>query len=150
MSDNRAEQATNQAQKYAQWKRMEFDDVLELLKEKVEERNANTGNLPKLVFRGRSIVELGQYSLHFEFDQLFHSPADFVLVVKVGSDNRSSMALSGSVPPAERHLLQPKVSNDLRSVVWTHNLGCAPFTSSELVAFALDLLIGYYQKYTPK
>jgi hypothetical protein len=27
---------------------MEFERVLELLKEKVEERNANTGNLPKV------------------------------------------------------------------------------------------------------
>jgi hypothetical protein len=97
VSDNRGEQATSQAQKYAQWKRMEFERVLELLKEKVEERNANTGNLPQLVFRGTSIVELGHYSLHLEFDPVFHRPDDFVLTVKVGSDNRSYIAFSGSV-----------------------------------------------------
>jgi hypothetical protein len=42
------------------------------------------------------------------------------------------------------------VSNHLSSVVWTNNLGGAPFTTAVLVDFALDMLTGYYEKYMPK
>jgi len=48
----------------------------------------------------------------------------------------------GSESPAERRRLQPKVSNDLESVVWVENR--AQYKTADVVERALDMLIRYY------
>ena len=42
-------------QELAQRKQKEFDDMMRLLKERVEEIKANRGNLPEFVARGSSM-----------------------------------------------------------------------------------------------
>ena len=122
---------------------------MRLLKERVEEMNANSGNLPKFVVRGSSIVQLDNFELHFEFDPLHPNPTDYVLVLKVGL-SQFKQPLFGSGPPPVRHILQPIASYDLGSVVWVHKTGnLGQLKSAEGAEFALDLLIGYYLKHKP-
>jgi hypothetical protein len=86
--------------------------MIRRLHERVEERNANSGNV-----RG-STVELGHIELHLEFDQLY---PDYVLVIKVGlAPFRKPMFGSGPTPI--RQLLQPAASDDRNSIVWVHKL----------------------------
>ena len=141
--------ARKRVQELAQRKQKEFDDMMRLLKERVEEINANRGNLPEFVVRGSSIVQLGHIELHLEFDQLFPNPTEFVLVLKVGvPDNKKPMF--GSAPPSVRHMLQPAVSDDLSRIVWVDKVGnLRRVTSAWLVEFALDLLTSYYRQHTP-
>ncbi len=146
MSDDLAEWFKNRAQEEKQRKQEEYDNLIRLLKERVEEENAKTNNLPKFFVRG-SVIQLEHYELHLEFDQVFHSPTDHVLVAKGGLAPHKK-PLFGSEPPRVSHTLQPKVSNDLSSVMWTHKLGnLAPFTSAELVEFVLDMLTGFYLRH---
>ena len=56
--------ARKRVQELAQRKQKEFDDMMRLLKERVEEIKANRGNLPEFVARGSSIVQLGHIELH--------------------------------------------------------------------------------------
>ena len=55
-NDNRAERPENRMQELVQRKKAEYDDLQRLLKERVEEMNANRGNLPQFVMRGSSII----------------------------------------------------------------------------------------------
>jgi hypothetical protein len=73
-NDNRAERPENRMQELVQRKKAEYDDLQRLLKERVEEMNANRGNLPQFVMRGSSIIQLGHIELHLEFDPLFPNP----------------------------------------------------------------------------
>src|SRR5882762_3673086 len=113
-NDNRMERPKNRAQEQAQRKQEEYDDLIRLLKERVEEMNANTGNLPKFVVRG-STIQLDHIVLHLEFDELFMSPADYVLVLKVGLAS-FKRPLFGSEPPPVKHKLQPAASDNLSSI----------------------------------
>ena len=147
-NDNRAERCENRTQELVQRKKAEFDELQRLLKERVEEINANRGNLPEFVVRGSSIVQLGHIELHLEFDQLYSNPTDYVLVLKVGvPDNKKPMF--GSAPPPVKHKLQPALSDDLSSIEWVDKVGSLlRFTSAGLVEFALDLLTDYYRRQT--
>jgi hypothetical protein len=82
-NDNRAERHENRTQELVQRKKAEHDELQRLLKERVEEMNANHGNLPQFVVRGASIVQLGHIDMHLEFDPVFSNPTEFVLVLKV-------------------------------------------------------------------
>jgi len=148
-NDNRAQRPENRTQELVQRKKAEYEELQRLLKERVEEINANRGTLPQFVVRGSSIVQLGHIELHLEFDQLYDNPADYVLVLKVGvPDNKKPMF--GSAPPSVRHMLQPAVSDDLSSIVWVDKVGnLRRVTSAWLVEFALDLLTSYYRQHTP-
>jgi hypothetical protein len=147
-NDNRAERCENRTQELVQRKKAEFDELQRLLKERVEEINANRGNLPEFVVRGSSIVQLGHIELHLEFDQLYSNPADYVLVLKVGC-SPLKQPMFGSAPPPVKHKLQPAVSDDLSSIVWVDKVGnLRRVTSAWLVEFALDLLTSYYRQHT--
>jgi len=104
-NDNRAGRSENRAQELAQRKQKEFDDVMRLLKERVEEINANRGNLPEFVARGSLIIQLGHIELHLEFDQLYGNPTDYVLVLKVGT-SPLKQPMFGSAPPPVKHKLR--------------------------------------------
>ena len=147
-NNNRAERPENRTQELVQRKKAEHDELKRLLKERVEEMNANRGNLPEFVARGSLIIQLGHIELHLEFDQLFPNPTEFVLVLKVGvPDNKKPMF--GSAPPSVRHKLQPALSDDLSSIVWVDKVGnLRRVTSAWLVEFALDLLTSYYRQHT--
>ena len=146
-NDNRAEPPKNRAQEHAQRKQAEYDNLIRLLKERVQEINANRGNLPEFVGRGSSIIQLGHIELHLEFDPQFSNPTEFVLVLKVGvPDNKKPVF--GSAPPPVRHILQPALSDDLSSIVWVDKVGSLRrVTSAWLVEFALDLLTSYYRQH---
>jgi hypothetical protein len=147
MSDDRGERLKNQTQDSAQKKREEYDWLMHLLKERVEEWNASRGDLPEIVMTGSSL-QLDRYKLYLEFDQLWPQPTNYVLVLKVGLGQNS---LFWSEPPAVRHKMQPTASDDRGSIVWTHTLdNVAPFTTEELAEFALDMLTGYYSRHKPK
>jgi hypothetical protein len=143
-NDNRAEPPKNQAQRTQR----EYKDLMRLLKERVEEMNANSGNLPQFVVKG-STIQLGHIILHLDFDPRYANSTDFVLVLRVGYAPFKK-PLFGSEPPAVRHMLQPIASYDLGSVVWVHKTGnLGQLESTELAEFALDLLTGYYRKHKP-
>jgi len=147
-NDNRAGRSENRTQELVQRKKAEYDELKRLLKERVEEMNANRGNLPEFVVRGSLIIQLEHIELHLEFDQLYGNPADYVLVVKVGS-SPLKRPLFGSAPLPVRHKLQPAVSDDLSSIVWVDKVGnLRRVTSAWLVEFALDLLTSYYRQHT--
>ena len=79
--------------------------------ERVEEVNANNGNLPEFLIKG-SRTEVGRFTLCLEFDQLPTNPADYVLVLKIGvEDNKRPMFGPGPTPV--RHRLRLEASDDL-------------------------------------
>lgn len=140
------EQLKDRALEHMKQKREEYDKLMGLLKERVEEMNAHRGKLPQFVI-GKSSIQLDRFILHLEFDQLFTSPTDYVLVLRVGQRTKP---MFGSESAAVRHIMQPKVSDDFASIVWELKSGnLAPFTTAEVVEFALDMLSGYYSRYTP-
>jgi hypothetical protein len=73
MSDNLVKETFDPVQR----KRDEFNHFLELVKERVEERNADDGDVPKFVVRG-STIQLEHVALYLEFDQRYDRPSDFV------------------------------------------------------------------------
>jgi hypothetical protein len=147
MSENRAEQLRDRVQEEAQRKRQEYERLMILLEKRVEEINANRGDLPEIVVRSSSL-QLDQFKLYIEFDQLFPKLTDYVLVLRVGQERKP---LFGSDLPAVRHRLQPIVADDLRSIVWMGNVGdITQFNTAELVELALDMLTGYYRRHRPK
>ena len=130
MSDNPAQQFTNRAEEHAQKKREEYDRMMPLLQERVEEMNGNRGDLPEIVMKGSSL-HLDQFTLHLEFDQLFPNPSDYVLVLRVGQPKKS---LFGSEPVPVRYKLRPVVSNDRSSVLWAGNVqGMTQFSTAGVV-----------------
>jgi hypothetical protein len=147
-NDNRAQRPENRTQELVQRKKAEYEELQRLLKERVEEINANRGNLPEFVVRGSSIVQLGHIELHLEFDQLYSNPTDYVLVLKVGVPDNKKPTF-GSAPPPVKHKLQPALSDDLSSIVWVDKVGnLRRVTSAWLVEFALDLLTSFYRQHT--
>jgi hypothetical protein len=96
-NDNRAERPENRTHELVQRKKAEHDELQRLLKERVDEMNANHGNLPQFVVRGASIVQLGHIDMHLEFDPVFSNPTEFVLVRKVGvPDNKKPLFKRGN------------------------------------------------------
>lgn len=65
MSDNLMEELSEPAQR----KKKEFENLMRLLNEEVERRNADRGESQKFVFQGASIIQLGHLALHLKFDQ---------------------------------------------------------------------------------
>jgi hypothetical protein len=147
-NDNRAGRSENRTQELVQRKKAEYDELKRLLKERVEEMNANRGNLPEFVTRGSLVIQLGHIELHLEFDPLFPNPTEFVLLLKVGVPDNKKPTF-GSAPPPVKHKLQPALSDDLSSIVWVDKVGnLRRVTSAWLVEFALDLLTSYYRQHT--
>ena len=143
-------QANNRAQQFAQ-KREEYDELMRLLTERVEEVNANNGNLHEFLIKG-SRIELGRFTLWLEFDQLPTNPADYVLVLKIGvEDNKRPMFGPGPTPV--RYRLRLEASDDLSRLLWVGYLGqsgnLVRLTSAALVEFSLEQLTAYYRRYQP-
>lgn len=152
MSDNVREQLRNRAQEHAQKKKEEYDTLERLLRERVEERNASRGNLPKFVIQG-SRIELGPYQLHHEFDPRFDDPTEYDLVLKVGLPENKTFP-GGRGPAAVRYRLRPEVFDDARGTLWSGYVGewksnLVRVSSAEFVEFALDQLTAYYRKHKP-
>ena len=147
MSDNLMEELSEPAQR----KKKEFENLMRLLNEEVERRNADRGESQKFVFQGAYIIQLGHLALHLKFDQRYDSPANFDLVLSVGAAPFRQHRLFGTGPQPVKHILQPAIFDDLGIVVWKHNIDTLqPFTSAALVYFCLELLVGQYDKYKPK
>jgi hypothetical protein len=150
-NDNR-ERPKKRVQELAQRKREEYDELMRLLNERVEEMNANSSDLPKLVIRG-SRVELGHITLHLEFDQHPTDPTEYVLALKIGVED-NKRPLFGTGPTPVRHKLRAGASDDSSRILWEGYLGISNstldrLTSAALVEFALDLLSSYYRKHKP-
>ena len=150
-NDNRGERPKNRAQELAQRKKEEHDELMRLLKERVEEVNANGGNLPEFLIKGAR-TELGRFTLCLEFDPLPTNPADYLLLLKIGvEDNKGAMFGPGPTPVKYR--LRLEASEDLSSLLWVGYLGqsgnLARLTSVALVEFALEQLTAYYRRYKP-
>ena len=151
-NDNRAELPKNRAQELAQRKQEEYDELKRVLKERVEERNANSGNLPEFVIKG-SRIELGRLTLHLEFDQVPTDPTEYVLALKIGVED-NKRPLVGTGPTPVRHKLRAGVSDDSSRILWEGYLGLSNsnvdrLTSAALVEFALDQLTSYHRRYQP-
>src|SRR6476661_1353440 len=67
-NDNRADRPKNRWEELAQRKKAEYDELMCIVRERVEEMNANRDKLPELVIKGCR-VELGRFTLYLEFDQ---------------------------------------------------------------------------------
>ena len=129
----------------SQHAREEYVNLMRLLKERVEERNATADNLPQFVVKG-STVQLDHMVLYLEFDQMFENPDSYVLVLKVGLPSRHP--LFGPAPTPIKHTLRATSSDDLRMMLWANNQG--QWTSAGLVEFALELLTEYHRRHEPK
>ena len=126
--------------------REEYDDLRRLLKERVEEMNAHTGDTPQLVQRG-STVELGYVKLHLELDPLPPDPDAFVLTLKVGLEKSGSQSF-GAGPTPQKERMVAAVSGDVSRILWMHK-GEA-LASAHVVEFALDLLTTYHRRHMPQ
>ena len=148
MNDNQAQQSFRQrANRFIfDHAREEYDYLISRLKERIEEKNANPGNLPQFVLHG-STVELGHTALYLEPDQLPTEPEVYLLTLKLGLAPFKK-PLFGTGPPPQRKRLRATASADLSSVLWVNDLG--EFTSDLVVEFALDLLTSYYCRHMPQ
>jgi hypothetical protein len=126
----------------------EHEYLLWRLKERVAERNANRGNLPELALSGSSIVVLGHTALYLKFAQQYSNPDLYILGLTVGWAPRKE-PLFGTACEPQRIDCQGAASTDLRDILWVDNKNLGPFTSAELVEFALDWLTSFYQQHVP-
>jgi len=143
MSEYPAEQLIDRAQA-AHRKQKEHERMWCLLEERVEEMNANTGNLPEIVMKKGYSLQLGQFTLYIEFDQQLSDPSEYVLVLRVGQPREP---LFGSGPAAVKRRLRPAVSDDRRSIVWINAGDVRRFDTADVVQLALDMIIGYYEEH---
>ena len=149
-NDNRADRPKNRWEELAQRKKAEYDELMCIVRERVEEMNANRDKLPELVIKGCR-VELGRFTLYLEFDQRPTDPTEYILTVKIGvEDNIRRMFGPGPTPVANQ--LRAAVSDDSSRILWAGYLGTGyleRLTSAALVEFALQSLTAYYRKHTP-
>jgi hypothetical protein len=129
--------------------RAEYEYLISCLKECVDERNANRGDLPEFVLRGSSIVELGHTALYLKFGQQYSNPDLYLLNLTVGWAPFRENPLFGTAPTAQTREFEAAASADLRSIRWLDKKNLRPLTSAEVVEFALDWLTFYYQQHTP-
>lgn len=148
-NDNRTEQPKNRWEELARRKKAEYDELMRIAKERVEEMNADRGKLPELVIKGYR-VELGPFTLYLEFDQRPTDPTEYILTVKLGvEDNIRRMFGPGPIPV--EYLLRAAAFDDSSRILWAGYLGTGyleRLTSAALVEFALVSLTAYYRKHT--
>ena len=150
--DNWAERPKNRWEELAHKKKAEYDAVMRIVRERVEEMNADRSNLPELVVKGCR-VELGRFTLYLEFDQRPTDPTEYVLTLKVGVEN-NRRRMFGPGPTPVSYQLRAGVSDDSSRILWEGYLGLSNstldrLTSAALVEFALDQLTSYHRRYQP-
>jgi hypothetical protein len=123
--------------------RYEYDDLVDLMKQKVEETRSKTGNSPELTLAG-SYIQLGHVALYFQFDQPVVNRPDNQLVLRLGlAPNKHGPFGSGPTPVI--HRLEAMEAHN-REIIWVGKLG--RFKSDELAKIALEMLVDYYCQHT--
>lgn len=126
--------------------RSEYENLVRLLKERVEKIRSDVGNLPEFVVTG-SYIQLGRMALYYTFDQPVVNHPTNELVLSLGLAPLKQV-MFGSQPQPAIHKLQAVAAPDRSTLVWRGKLG--QFDSAELAEFALEMLIEYYCRQTSK
>jgi len=126
--------------------RSEYENLIRLLKERVEEIRSDIGKLPEFVVTG-SCIQLGRVALYYTFDQPVVNHPTNQLVLSLGLAPLKQV-MFGNEPQPARHQLQAVAAPDGNTLVWQGKLG--QFDSAELAERALEMLIDYYCRHTSK
>jgi hypothetical protein len=126
--------------------RSEYQELVRLLKERVEKIRSDGGNLPEFVVTG-SYIQLGHVALYYSFDQPVVNRPDNELILSLGLAPFKQVAF-GRPPTPERHKLEAVPGPNYSRIAWLGALG--QFDSAELADRALKMLVEYYCRHTKK
>ena len=122
-----------------------YEELVRLMKEKVEEVKAKPGNSHEFVVAGH-YIQLEHVALYYSFDQPIVDHPDNELVLSLGVAPFKDVF--GFSPKPERHKLEAISEGDNREIVWVGKLG--RFNSAELAELALKMLVDYYYAKKPR
>jgi hypothetical protein len=120
--------------------RSEYDNLLRLLKERIEKVNPSLGTLPPYEF-GSQHVRQGNMAAYLTFDKPVMNMPNNALVLSVGA-GPNTMYVFGPAPSPVRYRMHGAAADDFSRIVWTGDLG--EITSEQLVDLTLEQLTTYY------
>jgi ABC-type transporter Mla subunit MlaD len=123
--------------------RAEYQNLLRLLKERVDKVNPTLGSLPQYVV-GQQQVQQGNMAAYLTFDQPIMNLPNNALVVSIGFGPNTAIMLGifGPPPAPVRFRMQAAAADDFSRIVWTGDLG--EIKSEQLVDVVLEQLTTYY------
>ncbi len=124
-----------------------YEDLVQFMKEEVEDTRSKTGNSPEFIVAG-SYIQLGHVALHFQFDQPVVNRRTNQLVLSLGLAPNKLGPFSTNGPAPERYKMEATEDWDKREVFWVGNLG--RLRTKDLAKLALQKLVDYYRRHAPK
>lgn len=123
--------------------RGEYENLLRLLKERVDKVNPTLGTLPQFVV-GHQQVQQGNMAAYLTFEKPIMNMPNNALILSFGAASNSAIMLGFFGPPPEplRFRMQAAAADDFSRIVWTGDLG--EIKSEQLVDMVLEQLTTYY------
>lgn len=124
--------------------RPEYDRLLTIIKNRINEINPKIGDLPKFqMAQNGSTVEQGNVAAYVHFDKPILNLPNNALLISFGSHPNAMYVFDESARPEPvRYRLQAAAHDSFEHIVWTGDLG--ELTSEQLADFILEYLTEYY------
>jgi len=128
-----------------------FDNLLNILENKVSEVNPSLRDLPQFQFRRGGVgpyAKQGNMAAFLSFIQPMINALPIVLRISFGREPEGFYADFDSTPPEpERYQLQPAMERSPDRIVWIGDLG--EISSEQVADFILSHLTEYYLEHRP-
>ena len=124
----------------------EYEDLVQFMKEEVEDTRSRTGNSPEFTVAG-SYIQLGHVALRFQFDQPIVNQRKNQLVLILGLAPNKRGPLSTNLPE-EIFRFEALEDWDKREISWVGKLG--RLRTKELAKLAVQKLVDYYCRHAPR
>jgi hypothetical protein len=124
----------------------EYEDLVQFMKDEVEDTKSKTGNSPEFTVAG-SYIQLGHVALYFQFGQPEVNRRNNQLVLSLGLAPSKHGPLS-TLLIAEVHKLEAVEDWEKREILWTGKLGL--LKTKDLAKMGLQKLVDYYRRHAPK
>src|ERR1700688_3412264 len=104
--------------------RGEYENLLRLIKERVDKINPTFGTLPQFVV-GHQQVQQGNMAAYLTFEKPIMNMPNNALIVSVGAAPTGAIMFGIFGPPPEpvRFRMQAAAADDFSCIVWTGDLG---------------------------
>ena len=121
--------------------RGEYDNLLRLVKERVEKVNPSLGTLPQYKVGSQQVTQ-GNMAAYLIFDKPIMNMPNNQLVISIGGAGPDIFYDFGPRPEPIRYRMQAAAADDFSRIVWTGDLG--ELMSEQLVDLVLEQLTSYY------
>jgi hypothetical protein len=120
--------------------RGEYDNLLRLIKARVEQVNPTLGTLPPYQVGGLGVTQ-GNMAAYLTFDKPIMNLPNNALVISFGSGPNTFYPLDDPPQPV-RYRMQAAAADDFSRIVWVGDLG--EVKSEQVVDLVLEQLTTYY------